>query len=722
MSHSPAQSRPPLPSAEEIAQLPPDGGPRYNRLVFEQSPYLLQHAANPVDWRPWGDAAFEEARKADKPIFLSIGYSTCHWCHVMEHESFEDADAARILNEVFIPIKVDREERPDIDHVYMHFCQATTGHGGWPLTVLLNHDREPFFAGTYFPKMSRGGRPGVIDLALGVQRAWRDNRADVEEQADDFARALSSLGEGAPGEALGLPILEAAQAQLARRFDAARGGFGNRPKFPTPHNMSFLLRRWKRNHDAQALAMVEKTLRGMWLGGVHDHVGGGFHRYSTDAEWLLPHFEKMLYDQAMMMIAATEAHQASGDPLDAAIVRDIASYVLRDLSAPEGGFHSAEDADSEGEEGLFYVWTEKEVRAILADDLEGADLFLRAYNFEKDGNFEDEATGLPSDKNIPHLKKTVEELAGELGQDPKAFAARMASLRRRLFEVREGRVRPMKDDKVLADWNGLMIAALAKASRALDEPAWADRAVAAAEFALAHLRDADGRLLKRWRQGKAGLPSTLDDHAFLAWGFLELYETTLDARWLREAKAMADEAIARFADEERGGFFLSAADGETPLARPKEIYDGAIPSGNSVMALTLARLARLTGDAKYEERARGVVTAFSAQVEQQPMANAMLMQAIDFLEGPTYEVVIVGERGAADTRAMLNPLRKRLLSGVVVLFKPAGETRPAVADVAPFTEGMAMVDGKAAAYVCENQSCQRPVTDALEMLKLLGEE
>ncbi|MFH0792587.1 MAG: thioredoxin domain-containing protein, partial [bacterium] len=472
--------RPALPSAEELKTISPDGGPNWNRLVFEKSPYLLQHASNPVDWYPWGEEAFKAAREQDKPIFLSIGYSTCHWCHVMEHESFEDSEVAELMNQYFISIKVDREERPDIDSVYMTVTQALTGSGGWPMTVILTPDKQPFYAGTYFAKYSRYDRRGMMDLLPGIGNAWKNDRVNAVKAASEITQALARMTAGAPGDALTSETLQEGFHQLSESFDDDGGGFGHAPKFPTPHNFSFLLRYWKRTGDAAALEMVEKTLSSMRRGGIFDHVGFGFHRYSTDPEWLVPHFEKMLYDQAMLTIACIETYQAMGKEEYAQTAREILAYVMRDMTSPEGGFYSAEDADSEGVEGKFYLWSPEEVVSLLGK--EEGELFSKIYNIVEGGNFREEATGHGTGGSIPHLQKPLSEMAKELNLDESSLASRLEASRRKLFAAREKRIHPLKDDKILTDWNGLMIAAMAKAAKALDDPQYADAARRAADF------------------------------------------------------------------------------------------------------------------------------------------------------------------------------------------------------------------------------------------------
>ena len=708
------QVRKPLPPKEVIAELPADGGPSFNRLVFSQSPYLLQHARNPVDWWPWGDEAFAAAKEQRKPVFLSIGYSTCHWCHVMEHESFEDPAVAALMNEAFICIKVDREERPDVDHVYMTVTQAMTGRGGWPMTVILTPDREAFYSGTYFPKDQLGQRPGMMQLVPALRKAWDENHDQVVAEAGKITEYLRKLSSAQPGAALDGKTLDLAEQQLGGRFDSERGGFSQAPKFPIPHHLRFLLRRHARNKDPQALAMVTKTLREMRLGGVWDHVGFGFHRYSTDRNWLVPHFEKMLYDQALLAMAYTEAWQVAGDPLLRQTAEEILTYVLRDMTDPEGGFYSAEDADSEGEEGLFYLWTVDELTDVLGT--EDGELAAKVWNASNPGNFRDEATGRVGANNIPHLARPLSELAVDMEMEFDVLAQRMASIRERLFLAREERIHPLKDDKVLTDWNGLMIAAMATAGRAMQDPTYTGAAVRAAEFAWNELRDRQsGRLFKRWRAGQAGLDGMLEDYAFMGWGLLELFETTQDARWLAWSRELTDLAMQHFRAE-GGGFHLSPDDGEALIVRAKEVYDGAIPSGNSVMALNLARLARLTGHAPYEEQAQGVLKAFSGQVGSNAAAHSQLMCALDFLEGPSQEIVIAGDPEASDTQAMLTALGTSFFPSAVVILRPIDNAKQIIG-LAPYTADQEALDGQATAYVCREFSCQAPVVTVEAMLK-----
>ena len=692
-----------------------------NRLAHEQSPYLLQHKDNPVDWYPWGEAAFEKARREDKPIFLSIGYATCHWCHVMEHESFEDEEVARLMNEAFVPIKVDREERPDVDSIYMTVCQMMTGQGGWPLTVLMTPEQQPFYAATYLPKHGRFGRIGMMELVPRIEAVWQSEREKVLASADHLTGLLRQANQHrADAGVLEEATIENAYGQLHERFDREHGGFGTAPKFPAPHNLLFLLRYGKRTGEASALRMVEQTLRAMRLGGVYDHVGYGFHRYSTDREWRLPHFEKMLYDQAMLAMAYTEAFQVTGNAAYRETADEVFTYVLRDMTAPEGGFYSAEDADSEGREGAFYVWTSAELRDVLGD--EEAALVADVYNVEEEGNFEEEATREKTGENVLFLRKPVAEIAREKGLGEAELRERLEAARETLFRHREARVHPGKDDKVLTDWNGLMIAALAKAAAAFQTSGYAEAARRAARFVLEQLRAEDGRLLHRYRNGHAGIAAHLDDYAFLAWGLLELYEATFEPEWLAEAARLAEEMQQRFWDEEHGGFYLTDVHGENLIVRPKEIYDGAIPSGNAAALLVLLRLGRLTGEAHWEAAAAALLRWAAAQVRQHPSGFTALLCGLDFALGPTYEVVVVGERGAADTEAMLRALQTRYLPSKVLLFRPAGEDEPDVAEIAPFVRSQHALDGKATAYVCQNYQCQAPTSDLGEMLAALGIE
>jgi uncharacterized protein YyaL (SSP411 family) len=692
-----------------------------NRLIVEKSPYLLQHAYNPVDWYPWGAEAFEKATTEDKPVFLSIGYSTCHWCHVMEAESFEDPEVAALLNETFVCIKVDREERPDIDRAYMRVCQMMTGSGGWPMTLLLLPDQRPFFAATYIPRESRFGRVGMKELIPRVNTWWSTRRDELHRAAENTLSALrrsaAEAGQDREAEALDTTTLDEAYLYHVDHYDARHGGFGGAPKFPAPHQLTFLLRYWRRTGKNQALRMVTHTLESMRRGGIYDHVGYGFHRYATDRRWRVPHFEKMLYDQAMLTVAHVEAYQATGNDAYRATAREILTYVLRDMTSPEGGFFSAEDADVEGEEGEFYLWTADEIRRLLPK--EDADLAIRTFNIERDGNFEEEATGRKTGKNILHLTQPRSGVADTLESPTGALRDQREAIRARLFTARARRTRPGKDDKVLTDWNGLMIAALAKASRVFDEAPLAEAAQRAVTCITEHARDAEGRLYHRYRDGEAAIPAFLNDYAFLIWGLLELYETTFAVAHLDLALSLTDRMVRRFWDDERGGFYFTAADAENVLVRTKEVHDGAHPSGNAVAALDLLRLARMTGNAEYDAKAARILRTFAEAVARAPAAHTHMLTALEFTIGPSYEVVIVGDPGNEDTRDMLRALRRAFIPHKAVLLRPAQADRFAIARYAAFTRALTSKEGKATAYVCHDYQCELPTTRPDEMLRLL---
>lgn len=707
-------------SENSVCALVLESGKPTNRLGRERSPYLLQHAKNPVDWYPWGEEAFEKARREDKPIFLSIGYSTCHWCHVMEHECFEDSSVAALMNEAFVSIKVDREERPDIDNIYMTVCQMMTGAGGWPLTIIMTPEKKPFFAGTYIPKENAYGRMGMLQLVPKVSEFWKTKRQEAVESATQIAESLHSIGSAPAGALPDLSTIQAAVQQLKARFDEQNGGFGREPKFPSPHNLMLLLRYWKRTGDSTALGMVESTLQAMRRGGVYDHIGFGLHRYSTDAQWLLPHFEKMLYDQALLVMALTECYQATRDEQYALAAQEILTYVLRDMSSSEGAFWSAEDADSEGEEGKFYVWGMQELRQVLSP--EDANLFIRTYNILPEGNFVEQGTRERTGSNIPHLKQPLSEIAAVEGMTVEQLESRLGAIRETLFAHREKRIHPYKDDKVLTDWNGLMIAAMSKAARAFDRPDYAVAAGRASEFVSGTLRGGDGRLMHRYRDGEAGLPAHLDDYAFMVWGLIELYETTFEVAHLNNALALNTDMITHFWDDDQGGFFFTAGDGEVLLARQKETYDGAIPSGNSVAFANLLRLARFTGDVELERKAERLGIALSPRIASAPSAHCQFLQAVDFLIGPSFEIVICGSPGADDMHAMMQAINGTYLPNKVVLFKPAGDGATAVDEIAGYTRALGMKDGKATAYVCRGFACQLPTNDPAVMLHQLSVE
>jgi uncharacterized protein YyaL (SSP411 family) len=681
-----------------------------NRLSKEKSPYLRQHADNPVDWYPWGDEVFERAGLEDKPVFLSIGYSTCHWCHVMERESFADEEVARLLNGTFVCVKVDREERPDLDQYFMSVGQALRGAGGWPLTIVMTPDKKPFFAGTYFPKERRWGRPGLMDLVPRIGEAWRTRRDEILRSADGIIEAVrvaqSRADTPAPGRRELTPkVFDQAFHDFEADFDAKHGGFGSAPKFPTPHNLAFLLRYWKRTGNAAALAMAEGTLQAMRCGGIRDHVGSGFHRYSTDAAWLVPHFEKMLYDQALLAEVYAEAFLATAKPEYRETSAETLEYVLRDLTSPEGGFYTAEDADSEGEEGRFYLWTEEEIRNVLDDQEAG--LAIEVFNVRPEGNFA-EPGGRPDGRNILHLNRT--EGSGKT----------LKAIRDRLFLARQRRIHPFKDTKILADWNGLAIGAFARAARATDNARFLKAAERAARFILEKRRGPGGRLFHAFIEGEVRVPAFLDDYAFLIRGLVELYQAGFDPCYLESALDLAGVALADFADQKEGGFFAVPPDSELPV-RTKGSYDGAVPSGNSAMLMNLLRLARLTGRHDLEEAAGRTAAAFADQVGAQPRVHAEFLRGLDYAFGPAAEIVVVGQAEEKRARALLAALNKAYLPNAVVLFKPAGEDASRIEKLAQFTKGMCEVDGAAAAYVCTGGRCLKPVVTAEELSQILVE-
>ncbi|HWJ03586.1 MAG TPA: thioredoxin domain-containing protein [Verrucomicrobiae bacterium] len=676
-----------------------------NRLSQEKSPYLLQHAYNPVNWYPWGEAAFQEAKEKNKPVFLSIGYSTCHWCHVMERESFEDQEVADLLNSHFVSIKVDREERPDIDHIYMSVCQAMTGHGGWPLTVVMTPEQKPFFTGTYFPKHSRMGMPGLMDILKQISSRWESNRDDLLGIGNEVSEAIQGhLLTAEPGE-LSQYTLDQAYELLEKNFDAKFGGFGKAPKFPTPHNLAFLLRYHKSSGKPRALAMVETTLMSMAAGGIYDHVGFGFSRYSTDRQWLVPHFEKMLYDNALLAWVLLETYQVTKNTEYARRAQEIFTYVLRDMTSPEGGFYSAEDADSEGVEGKFYVWEPVEIRTLLGEEL--GSLYCQAYDITPQGNFEG--------KNIPNLiKADWHRLAQEHRLTLPELKHQMSVARGKLFQAREQRIHPHKDDKILTSWNGLMIAALAKGSQVLNQPEYSNAAAKAVRFLLDNLVNSAGRLLARYRDGEAAYPAYVDDYAFLIWGLLELYEATFEISYLKQALSLNAQLLELCWDSEAGGLFMYGKDSEQLITRPKEVYDGATPSGNSVAALNFLRLARITGQTDLEEMTGQIFHAFAGTIGNYPAGYTFMLNALWFALAPGKEIVIAGDHAQEQTKQMLEVVRARFLPEAVVMFHSPGLT-----ELIPSLAEQKSLAGQSTAYVCENFACQAPVTEAKELANLL---
>jgi len=669
--------------------------PSPNRLFHEKSPYLLQHAYNPVDWYPWGDEAFQEAKRLDKPVFLSIGYSTCHWCHVMEHESFTDQEVADLMNEAFINIKVDREERPDIDGVYMAVSQMLTGGGGWPLTIIMTPDKKPFYSATYIPKENRFNVVGMLDLVPQITKYWEEQRERMMGIGDSIAASLGS-GSSGGGEEISEGVLDTGFLLLNERYDEEYGGFGDAPKFPSPHNLLFLLRHWKRTGKKKALDIVENTLQKMANGGMFDHVGYGFHRYSTDRKWLVPHFEKMLYDQAMLLMAYTEAYQATGKEEYRDTAEQIIAYVLRDLASTYGGFYSAEDADSEGEEGKYYVWTVDELQNIAGD--EGQDVLVY-LGVKPEGNYVDESTQEKMGTNILHIA----------GDEP---PEKLEEIKSKLFEQREKRLRPLLDDKILTDWNGLMIAALSKAARAFQVSEYAEEAVRSADFILGIMWDGE-ELLHRYREGEAQIGGFLNDYAFTAWGLIELYQATHEKRFLDAAVSINEVMLGMFADPE-GGFYFTSSEAEELLARRKELYDGAIPSGNSVAFMNMVRLSRLTGNTSLEEEAAKLLRFFSSSVLVAPHVYSMLLSGLDFAFGPSAEVVVSGKND--DAREIISQLDQRYLPSAVI----HNYSEELVASVG-YLDGMKLSDDTMI-YVCAEFVCNLPTGDMEKVWEQLGEQ
>ncbi|HVG97827.1 MAG TPA: thioredoxin domain-containing protein [Chloroflexota bacterium] len=688
------------PAGEPAAE---PAGRRANRLIAETSPYLLQHAHNPVDWYPWGDEALERARREDKPILLSVGYSACHWCHVMERESFEDEATARQMNEQFVSIKVDREERPDVDAIYMEAVQALTRHGGWPMTVFLLPDGTPFFGGTYYPNTPRHGMASFRQVLSGVADAYRNRREDVLRGAGQLRDLLQQTPRLQGQGALTVEVLAAAEQAYGADFDATNGGFGGAPKFPQPMNLEALLRLWRRSGRDATLHSVRLTLDKMARGGMYDQLGGGFHRYSVDDVWLVPHFEKMLYDNAQLATVYLQAYQVTGDGFYRRICTETLDYVLREMTAPEGGFYSAQDADSEGEEGKFFLWTPAEVAGLLGE--EDARLFGAYFDVLPGGNFEG--------RSILHTPHPVEAVARAAGVPETRLEEAIARGRRLLFAARGERVPPGRDDKVLTAWNGLALRALARAGAALGREDYLAAARRNAAFVLGHLRapGADWRLLRSYKDGQARFNAYLEDYAFYADGLLALYEATFDPRWLAAAQGLAATITAQFADDENGGFFDTSADHEALLTRPKDLYDNATPAGSSVAAEVLLRLDALGGAGAGRERAERFLAALTGAMAQHPGAFGRLLCALDFAVGPVKEVAIVGDPEAAPTRALravlFEPYRPNLVAALAPAPGAAGET-PAVA----LLEGRVAVDGRPTAYVCEHFACRLPVTDA----------
>ncbi|HAH50445.1 MAG TPA: thioredoxin domain-containing protein [Balneola sp.] len=674
-----------------------------NRLQFEKSPYLLQHKNNPVDWYPWCDEAFEKAASENKPIFLSIGYATCHWCHVMEHESFEDEEIAKLLNDTFINIKVDREERPDIDSTYMTVCQMVTGHGGWPLTIIMTPDKKPFFAGTYIPKEPRFQRVGLKQLIPGIAGMWKYEPEKIKKATQSIQDGFDRSLEFESGMFPGLEAVDYAAEQLTQRFDNENGGFGTAPKFPSPHNLSFLLRQWFATKEDRFKDSVEKTLTKMRLGGIWDHLGFGFHRYSTDKKWLLPHFEKMLYDQALMMIAYTEGWQVTGKPLFKQTVFEIADYVSNNLSHKNGSFFSAEDADSDGEEGKFYVWETDEIDKILSN--EESDFFKTTFNMLHEGNFEDEATKQLTGKNIPFLTDVLTD----------ARSAQFDAIREKLLIERNMRNHPLLDDKILTDWNALMIVALAKAGSVFDEKVFTNKAKNAFDFIEEHLISEE-QLFHRYKEQESSINAFADDYSFLIWAAIELYEATFEVKYLKKAISLSEQFVEKFWDSKDGAFYLSDKNSEELLGKQKQIYDGAIPSSNSVAMLSFIKLSRITGNTKFEEYANSIGEYFSTDLIRSGSSITFGLQAVQFINNQPKEVVIVDCKN-------LDPEITSKISSVfspfkVCLFKHS--IKKELEEVSNFTSDLHIINESTTFYCCTDFTCEKPFNDLVELMNILN--
>jgi len=667
-----------------------------NRLINEKSRYLLQHAYNPVDWYPWGQEALDKAKTEDKPVFLSIGYASCHWCHVMEEECFKDQQVADLLNQAFICIKVDREERPDLDATYMAVCHAMGRNCGWPLNILMTPKLNPFFAASYIPKHSRPGLVGMLDLVPQIMKVWKIQRQQAELVGADIKSRIQTMEKRTNQTQLAKEVLQDVYDRLTLDYDPDNGGFGTAPKFPTPHKLLYLLRYYAKTGQKKPIAMVENTLNKMRQGGIYDQIGFGFHRYSTDERWLVPHFEKMLYDQALIAIAYLEVFQATGATRYSLAAKETIDYVLRDLAAPQGGFYSAQDADTEGEEGKFYVWTIDEV----LDSLSASDgeLAVHIYGLKPGGNFAG-----TQDKNVLHIAEPLEELAPYKGLTLQELIDRLHSIREALFEARKKRITPAIDDKVLSDWNGLMIAALAKAGKVIAEPKYLETAVKTADFILNQMLK-DDVLYHRYAKNETAIEGFLDDYAFVVFGLIELYEATFEDKYLQAAAALTKTMVAKLWDDKNGGFY-QIQNAEASMPKMKQLYDGAVPSGNSVALLDLLYMSRLVNEPKYDLMATQMTQTFAQEIEGAPEAYTFFLTAVDFLIGPSYNVTLVGDLKQKDTTEMISALRKHYLPTTIIALKSPDKT------------GLSyqQIDNKATAYVCRNQTCL-PATNNLKVM------
>ncbi len=680
--------------------LPPDGGPEFNRLIFSGSPYLLQHAENPVDWYPWCEEAFARAAREDRPVFLSIGYATCHWCHVMERESFVDLEVAAVLNRHFVAIKVDREERPDVDDRYMAAAQILKGGGGWPLNVFLTPDRKPFYVTTYMPKEPRPGSTGFIELLEKIADVWKNQRDVVESSCETILKDLAEGSEPTPAPIPGGEVLQGAFRQVDLIYDQNWGGFGTAPKFPRPIFINFLLRFWNRMKDSSALHMAVHSLRMMRCGGIYDQLGFGFHRYAVDRKWLVPHFEKMLYDQGMLAIAYLEAFQATGDINFKRVAEEIFTFVLDEMTSPEGGFYSARDADTGGVEGKYYVWATDEVKKVIGDD--NAAKIFQLFGLTEEGNFEGE--------NIFHLNMPVEEFAAREGVSPETFRDSLESWRIRLLSAREKRAKPLRDEKILTSWNGLMIAALARGYAVTGDRRYMEHADRAAKFVKERLVAENGRLQRSHYQGGASIPAFLEDYAFFVWGLAELYEATMSARYLQDAVYFCRETLRLFADDESYGLFDTGKDAENVLVKKKSYLDGVVPSGNSVAAMNFLKIGRITGKKSFIREGEGILRSLMGNVMTQPAGCLYSLIALDYLNGPEVDVTLVGKMEDPELRELQAAFAGRFIPHLVLHFRDDGEE-----------EGYRTIGGRPAAYVCHDGICRPPVAGREAVERILGE-
>ena len=677
-----------------------------NRLIHETSPYLLQHAHNPVDWYPWSEEAFEKAKKENKPVLLSIGYSACHWCHVMERESFENEKIAALMNELFVNIKVDREERPDLDEIYMNAVQMLTGRGGWPMTMFLTPEGKPFYGGTYFPPEDRQGMPGFPRILQGVAQAYRERPADVEKSVGQILETLHHMAESQPSEKDFAPgIIAESCEKIARAYDSENGGLGQAPKFPNPGVYELFLRYYSESGDERYLTMVAQTLSKMAQGGIYDHVGGGFHRYSVDAKWLVPHFEKMLYDNAQLLRIYSQAYVITGEPLYKTVVEESAGYLLREMHQPEGGFYSTQDADSEGDEGKFFVWTLAEIDALLG--AEDGEVFARMYDVTEEGNFEE--------KNILHPILTVDQASKFFRKEKSEIEALIARTKEKLFTAREKRIKPFRDEKIIAAWNGLLLSGLAEAIKITGASSCLEASRRTVEFIFGRMFR-DGYLLHVYKDGQAKLRGYLDDYAFVALGLLDLYEVLLDRSLIARAMELADIMLREFWDERGGGLFYTGKSHEPLISRAKPVFDASIPSGNAIAAQLLLRLYHLVGAEDYHTRAETILRSYYDAMVSQPFGFAHMLCALDQYLHPAKEIVIVGERSDARTTDLIKEIHSLYLPNKAVQIFAPGES---LEKVSPLMVGKQQIDGRPTAYVCQNFTCSAPVTSWAELKPLL---